>query len=310
MATLADIRLKVRKVTARPSQNQIADADIDFYINTYYQYDFPQQMKTFNLKTLYSFDTQPNQDQYTFVPNSFYSVEGPMYASGFQIGFYENRELFYNAYPKQFYPTTIGTGDGVTTSFTSVLPTVPFLENEVLVSAPAITGVSLVANDDGAGLLLGNVLVGSVVNYITGAITVNFTAPIVAGQPVTVKTVPYVASRPLSILYYQNTFVLRPVPDDVYKIEMQAYMKPTAFLTAAPTSEPVLQEYWQALAYGAAAKIFADNMDMENLQKVTPLLNEQLMFIQRRTLMQIKTQRPPTIYSENTFWGGQRSSAN
>ena len=40
-STLADIRSKVRRITARPSALQITDAEIDNYINTFYIYDFP-----------------------------------------------------------------------------------------------------------------------------------------------------------------------------------------------------------------------------------------------------------------------------
>ena len=54
MTTLADIRLKVRRVTKSPSANQITNAEIDDYVNDFYQQDFPAHLKTWNLKTMLS----------------------------------------------------------------------------------------------------------------------------------------------------------------------------------------------------------------------------------------------------------------
>lgn len=302
--TLTAIRNKVRKLTGRPSSSQITDSEIDDYVNTYYQYDFPQELKVFNLKTTYSFYTQPNQDQYTFTPDLYYSLEQPVYVSGFQANFYENRELFFRVYPKQFTEQTFATSSGAAGPYAGSVTGTPFLAGEVLISTVSAAGPTFVVTDDGFGNLVGDCLAGSTVNYLTGAINVTFTGATLASSPVNCKFVPYSASRPLSVLYYENTLTIRPVPDDSYKIELQAFIKPTALIN--PAGSPLLQEYWQLLSYGAASKVFADNLDMENYSKVLPFIKEQLNFVQRRTLMQIKNQRTATIYSENMFWSGQR----
>ena len=69
MTTLANIRSKVRLVTARPSTDQLTDAQIDNYVNTYYLYDLPESMRLLNLLDHYSFTTNPNVDTYSFARN-------------------------------------------------------------------------------------------------------------------------------------------------------------------------------------------------------------------------------------------------
>ena len=64
MSTLADIRVKVRRLTGRPSPQQITDAQIDTYINTFYQYDFPEHLRVFSNETTFTFMTTPNVDTY------------------------------------------------------------------------------------------------------------------------------------------------------------------------------------------------------------------------------------------------------
>jgi len=61
-ATLADIEKKVRLLTRLPSTAQLSQADLDNYINTFILYDFPEQLRTFNLRKPFSFYTNPGQD--------------------------------------------------------------------------------------------------------------------------------------------------------------------------------------------------------------------------------------------------------
>jgi hypothetical protein len=93
--TLAHLMTKIRRLTARPSPNQISDASIIDYINLFYQFDFPQELKLFDFHTTYSFITQPNQDTYTLSQanrNIYTSFEPPVYCSGYGINYYQNRE--------------------------------------------------------------------------------------------------------------------------------------------------------------------------------------------------------------------------
>lgn len=190
-----------------------------------------------------------------------------------------------------------------------------YINWNVLVSASFAAGVgntSVSLVDDGQGNLIDPAdpatppafpTVRGSINYVTGAITIfNFQQNIPVGTPINVQYVPYVASRPQSCVFFQDQVVLYPIPDQAYTVSFEAYKYPIPINTDPTQGEvvtdPQLREWWQALAYGAADKFFADNGDMENLQKYRPLLDEQIKLIMRRTLVQQTSERAVTIYSE------------
>jgi hypothetical protein len=148
------------------------------------------------------------------------------------------------------------------------------------------------------------------INYITGAINItNFVdatgtpVTIPAGNAINVQYIPYVASRPQSVVFFQDQFILYPVPDQAYTVSFESYKYPIQFTINADGTyngnlSPQLKEWWQLLAYGASDKIFADNADFENLQKFRPLLEEQMNLVLRRTIVQQTSERSATIYTE------------
>lgn len=299
--TLTNLISKVRKLTARPSSNQITDDSITDYINLYYEYDFPQHLKLFDFKSTYTFVTQPDQDKYTLSQtdrNNYKSFEPPAYCSGFDVLWYQNEDQFYKLWPKYSSVGSIATATGGAGAYTGTLPHYPALKNNVLLYAINSTGTTVYAQDNGAGGFTGNVTAGSI-NYITGAISVTWDSTIPSGNLIYARYVPYQASRPTAMLFFDDYFILRPVPDAAYEISLVAYVKPTAFSTASPTVRPFLDDYFQLLAYGAALKIFTDSMEMENYQNLYKMYEEQLRLAQRKTIMQIKTQRAATIYSQD-----------
>lgn len=351
-STLADIRLKVRRVTGRPSTAQISDAEIDKYINTFYLYDMPEHLRLQNLRVNYQFTTRANIAVYDFPKDLYLTNMPPVYIGGYQSYMTQSREAFFRVNPQLNYmQQQVYTGDGTDGStgsysgqFLTATPIIPgfkpnppgaytpnaqnliesrYLNWMVVVSAlgtpDATSGISpsITLIDDGLGHLIapddpgttavtGFVYRGTI-NYITGAINVTlFQTTIPVGNPINVQYVPYVASRPQSVVFYQDQFALYPVPDQAYTVSFEAYKYPTAFAATdvQGTSEPQLREWWQLLAYGAADKIFADNADMENLQKFRPLLEEQMKLVLRRTIVQQTSERVSTIYSEQSG-GGQ-----
>lgn len=314
--TLTDLIAKIRKLTARPSTNQITDDTITDYVNLFYEYDFPQNLKIFDFKTTYSFFTQPNVGTYQLSQsdrNNYKSFEPPVYASGFSMTYYQNREQFYRLWPQlftsmDFAVATAAIGAG---PYANTLTSFPVMQNTVLLSVVGPAGTTLIAKDLptpglSTGTFTGDVLAGGTINYATGAISLTWNAIPPAGNIITAKWTPYQASRPLSILFYDDTFILRPIPDQAYEIELQAFLKPTAYDTANPNIRPFLDDYFQVLAYGASCKIFADSLEMENYQMIRPLYEEQLHMCERKSMMQIKTQRTQTIYSENLYWSNNR----
>lgn len=339
---LSAIRTKIRKITARPSSAQISDSEIDAYINTFYVYDLPQHLKLISLRYNYEFTTTANIAVYDMPTDIYLTAMPPVYIGGYQSYMTQSRENFFRINPNlNFLQQAVYTGNGTngpyTGQFLTNTPIMPgfkpnppgayslstttdiaarFLNWNVVVSAlgspSGTSGISpsITLIDDGQGNLFSptdtSTLPASArgtINYITGAISItNFTASIPSGNPINVQYIPYVASRPQSVVFFQDQFIVYPVPDQAYTVSFEAYKYPTAFLDSdtTGTSTPQLQEWWQLLAYGAADKIFTDNADFENAAKFRPLLEEQMNLVMRRTITQQTSERTATIYTEQT----------
>ena len=76
LSTLSQIQTKVRRLTRSVSENQLATADLNNYINTFVLYDFPEHLRLLNLKTVLTFYTQPFVDTYT---NNTSDPTNPLY---------------------------------------------------------------------------------------------------------------------------------------------------------------------------------------------------------------------------------------
>jgi hypothetical protein len=144
-STLAAIETKVRRLTRSPSTAQLSQTDLENYINTFVVYDFPEHLRTFNLRTKYSFYTNPYQDEYptdeasfgdpvanpSIVNNRLYNfqnnyltVHPPFYIAGYQSFFTQSEEQFFGIYPKVNSIANTGFfGDGLNPTFTGVVNT-------------------------------------------------------------------------------------------------------------------------------------------------------------------------------------------
>jgi len=297
-ADLNAIRLKVRRVTKNPSQNQLTNAELDDYINTYYLYDFPEHLRLLNLKELFTLTLQPNVDIYNFTPNANVSLQPPAYVQGNEILFSQNREDYFTLYPEVQNSETFATGNGTPGPYSGSTVGTPVKRNRVLISTVDVNGNPLSARDVAAGTFTGDVVAGSTINYLTGAIAnVTWSANVAAGEEILVQYVPYQSARPQAVLFYDDTLQFSPVPDQAYDFNIETFITPTQLLAGG--SEPTLREWWQLLAYGASLKIFADRLDMENYTKVQILYNEQQRLVERRTMKQLSPQRVSTIYTDD-----------
>lgn len=173
----------------------------------------------------------------------------------------------------------------------------------ILITANTPTGTQNVT-DDGNGNLIGDIdgfNPQGTINYLTGAITnLYFNQIIPQGNPIQIQYNPVKPSIPLSIMFFQNQFTLRPVPDKGYTIEVIAYRQPTQALAniAANQGTPELTEWWEAVAVGAAKKIFEDRMDNEGVASMDKLLQERYQVAYTRTYAQLGKTRIPSIYSD------------
>ncbi len=355
-STLQAIQNKVRRLTRSPSASQITDSDLQNYINTFVVYDFPEHLRTFNLRTQFTFYTNPYQDEYATdtasfgtnplaqnnvlynFQNKYLTVHPPAYVGGYQTLWTQSRDEFFAIYPKiNFIQFTGNAGDGVTTSFTgvinsqqSILPNNNFnqniglLQRQVLFDSAdasrngiSLVDVPLINPTTGNLTTIGNLydpnsaayqaaLVApptvvdptNTINYATGIYTITFGTAPGANIPINSQTVPNNLAIPQAILYYNNKFVVRPVPDQVYRVNFECYVRPTALLAA--NQSPELEEYWQYIAFSAAKKILEDRMDMESVALLMPALREQQNLCNRRTLVQYTNERTATIYTDTT----------
>lgn len=361
---LGQIQTKVRRLTRNPSTSQLSDLDLNSYINTFVVYDFPEQLRTFNLRKSFTFYTNPGQDVYntdiaSFAGNTtnllynfqnlYLTVHPPVYIAGFQ-GFYsQSREQFIGIYPQVRNILATGlTGNGTPGSFTGVvntqqtIPPLPnnqllgLLQGHVLFDCVGTNGIALSLVDvpvvdpvTGYKTVNGNlydpnsaayqaaliipptvITANNTINYSTGVFTITFSANTLANAPINSQTVPMNLGLPQALLYYNNQFTIRPIPDQAYPVNFEVYQRPTALL--ATGQAPELEEYWQLIALGASIKVLQDRMEMDTVQLIYPEYNNQLKLCLRRTLVQYSNERTSTIYTEqvsmvngwNGFYGG------
>jgi hypothetical protein len=96
------------------------------------------------------------------------------------------------------------------------------------------------------------------------------------------------------------------VPDLVYRIEIEAYKQPTIFVL--DNQSPILRQWWQYLAFGAAIKVLEDRQDIEGIQNLMPSFKQQEALVLERQGVEEINQRNSTIFSganQNLYDGYQ-----
>ena len=334
--TLNDVRIKARNITSTLSEQQMSDATLDNYINTAIQFDFPQELRLFNLRKTLTFYTQPNQDRYytgkalpNGVPipttnplydfqNRYTAVHPPCYVGGIAAFYTQFRDIFFNYYPQVTnIADTLLRGDGTQGPFSGTLVGKPALQYQVNFNCLDIGGQSMVLVDYPMTNITGALGIPGVqqqtpspygqINYVTGAYTLNFPAATQSGAPIIAETVPYSAGMPYSILYFEDYFQLRQVPDKVYPVTLEVDAKPTELLSSS--QEVILNQFWQYIAWLTSKKIFEDRRDVESIQRIMPLLKEQERLCLRSTLELNCNMRAQTIYTQGFKLGATWFSA-
>lgn len=411
-STLTYIRKKVRRLTALPGESALPTAQLDEYINNFYNQDFPNSIKTDQLRSVYTFFTQPNVDRYPVNVNYSQGFRSPVYVEGVEGVLYKDRESFYQLYPRsptknQFSTQTSGTVTGATqanpgvitstahglttndqvtfsniggmtelngntytitvvdansfsigvdtTTFTAytgggnwtssvqifsvTVTQVPLLRKEVVVAFQDVSGTSRAVNDDGMGNLIlwtpfaqtdipganvspntfypgqhnlntGNpgdlqgINVG-LVNYSTGLLSFDFTSSGVLPSGSfsnTIWTNYYTTGRPYSLLFWNNELVVRPVPDNVYKVEVENYLTPVQFLST--TDNPLLNQWAKYISYGAALDILYDRQDVEGVENLRMPFEEQKgLVLERQATEEIGVQNSTIFNTTYNFPG-------
>lgn len=146
---------------------------------------------------------------------------------------------------------------------------------------------SFTFNSDGYGSLTGNGT-GSI-NYETGALVVNFTTAPASTATIYAKYQGYQANRPQGVMFYENQFTLRPVPDQVYQIRMQGFILPNQLVNDDDT--PAQPEWGPLIAYGAALDIFSDRGDQSNYDMIYPVFKRYENVALSRSIQQYTAQQ-------------------
>jgi len=284
--TLADIRSKTRLTTGRPDVSMLSDADLDNYINRFYQLVMPKELKIFWGYTYYQFFTEANVDQYPGPTATFQTINPQAWCDGWQLCWYLSPDLFYQDYPQQENKQQIATGNGSTNSFSASISAYPVLPRSLYV-----TDGTQVMQDDGNGTM-----VNAIAPFTGGTGSIDYTTGVLSGLAFPVSPAnntnivatsqTYMPNRPQGILYFksgpltdatqtvrdnQNYFVLRPVPDQVYLVKMQGIQIPPALTNT--TDVPFRADLGPLLAYGASLEIFADFNQMDQYQLTLPQYN-------------------------------------
>ena len=327
-STLQAIRVKIRRITRSPSESQISTADLDNYINTAILYDFPEHLRLFDLRTTLTFYTQPNVDVYETssdptnglfnFKNKYTAVHPPIYLAGIP-GFYTQwRDVFFGYWPQTNTIANTGSvGNGGVGPFTGIVTGHPMMQHNVILSCLDISGEGMVLIDYPISNSLGALGQPNFpqtlpspfgqINYITGAFTVNFPNNTLVGAPIVCNNIAYQPGKPLAVLFYDNKFTVRPVPDKVYPIQLEADIRPTELIQS--TDVPQIEQWWQYIAWLGAKKIFEDRMDTDSIQMIMPELKQQERLVLRSTLTQQANERTVTIYTQgrsynNLGWFG------
>lgn len=285
--TLLAIRKKVRQVAGRFSPRELDDNQIDTYINQYYQFTFPAEVKLEKEHVYYTLVTSTNQAYYD-LPEGYTNFEPPAKIASRDIIWYQDPAWFFQTVPQQVTgPLAQWSGDGVTTTFTTTVTGFPIMPGTLVISDSSETFVD--TNKDWINPDTGDTtaeITGTLggtcdVNYDTGVITVTFVSPPVSGDNIYLQYTIFQPGLPQNVLLYNNQFQFAPVPNTAYKFVCKAYKVVDPLVNA--DDRPPLDEWGPCIAYGAARDIVADFGEFDAYDQITALYKEQVDYILTRT---------------------------
>lgn len=317
------IKQQVRRLTASPSEASLSNEELEREIQTFMQVDFLAAVKTDISRRVFRFYTSPNVDRYPLDVSKHQSVRSAAYVEGYQASLYKDREPFYRIYPRLPSKHTPATGDGAQTGFTFTLSK-NIAPLTVTIGTKDDNDIPMKFADDGGrrttqGSIIpvdadnsGNIspampdtspvpdsspanAVGTVA-YDTGEFNLDLNTAPGNGKDITVWIAITEPSRPRSILFWRNEFVLRPMPDDVYRIEVETYVRPDQFLN--DESVPELPQWSEYIALGSAIKILRNRQDMEGVQNLLPFFESQEGKVLNRQASEEIGVRNETVYTD------------
>lgn len=331
-STVNAMRQKVRRLTASASESSLTTNAIDQALNTFYNNDFPYAVKIDQMRSVYSFFTQPYIDRYPIDVNYIQGIRSPFYVEGIQGTFMKDRQQFFNIWPR--FPTLFNpaSGDGVTQIFNFNIPG-PFLRHEVVIGAVDASGSGMSVNDAGDGFLylqvsnpqtsvppiissapgMKNANTGNpgqdvlfnigTVDYVTGNMAMIFPNPPASGTQLTVWVSQYQTGRPYSCLFWNNELTIRPVPKFIHKCELEVFLTPVQFMTV--NDVPILNQWWQYLSYGASVEILRERQDTQGVEQLKEgMMRQEALVLERQSVEEIFQPNIQLFNATTQVWGG------
>lgn len=269
-------------------------------------------------------------------------ITPPVYCQGYRLRYFQDKDSFYNIWPNLSVNQQIGSGNGQADfQYQGIIPSTPFYRCQVDIFGnvtEAAVIISVIVNNpqsvnsgfsytltdqpqanpsniNEADLVDVNGNIVGTVNYLTGEweFIVANSAVLPTDSTIYAAVVPYQASRPVDVLFYNQQIVFRPCPLQVYQVEFQISQQPTQLIGA--NEAPELNEWYLFICAMAAELIYNDFPDPDGMAYIKPILDQQRCEAQRRTLKQLNTQRSQTIFSQpgrplaGYFYGTEYSGA-
>lgn len=279
---LGSIIGEFRGIVGVPDENSLSSQECVNLINYYYQYTLPKELKIFWGYTNYQFFCRANVDQY-IAPADFQTLNPSVYADGWPLTWYLDPDTFYQDYPQQENKQQVAIADGVNNTFNFAISAYPVLARSVYV-----TDGTQIAEDDGSGGFVdpnnNNAPLSGVIDYSTGVVSaLSFANIPPANVSINASSQTYMSNRPQSILFFKeaplpnatesarnsvNMLVLRPVPDQVYKIKMQGIQVPPPLVNL--TDVPFRPDLGPLIALGAALHRFKLYNQMDQYDQYIP----------------------------------------
>ncbi len=124
------------------------------------------------------------------------------------------------------------------------------------------------------------------VNYVTTQINLLIPVPLQSGSQLNIWAATYQVGRPYNLLFWNNELTIRPVPDNVYMVEVEVYQTPAQFMNT--TDNPILNQWAQYIAYGCASEILRERQDNEGVANLKEGFSRQeALVLERQSIEEI-----------------------
>ena len=133
------------------------------------------------------------------------------------------------------------------------------------------------------------------VDYVTTEINLTLPVTPMPGTQLNVWAATYQPGRPYNLLFWNNELTIRPVPDNVYLVEVEVFQTPAQFMDSG--QHPILNQWCQYLAYGTACEILRERQDMEGVQNLMEGFKRQEALVLERQAVEEIGQANITLFN-------------